>query len=88
MNTKKTVPYYTTKNVLLIGQGSHVEFLITLLASKVSPNEHSCQIRFKWAMLLQRRRLKCEKKLTDDDGHKVMTIVHLTFGSGVRTKKD
>lgn len=34
-----------------------------------------------------RRRLKCEK-LTDDDGHKVMTIVHLTFGSGVRTNKD
>jgi len=25
-------------------------------------------------MLFQRRRLKCEK-LTDDDGHKVMTIV-------------
>ena len=45
------------------------------------PKDHSCQVWSKLAQWFQRRRLKCEKLMTDDDDNRrfMVAIAHMTL---------
>ena len=43
------------------------------------PKDHPCQVWSKLAQWFQRRRLKCEKLTTTDDGRFMVAIAHMTL---------